>query len=225
MCAIDGSSSSRIAALVFGLAIAGCSSTEPQHFQHLTSTSQLQANPAGDRPFLYRAESADLSRYSSVIVEPTTIYPAGDGQFGKVKPEDRQIVASYMDGKFTKALAAKYAIVATPSPTTVRFRSTLVGMEASTPVMSVVSRLAPVGLLVNTGKSALGGEGAFLGSVTYAVEISHSTDDRLLCAYVRKASPNAMDITSAIGYLDASKTGVDRAAKDLMKFMDGSCGS
>ncbi len=223
MCTIDRSRSGRIATLFVVLATAGCSSTEPQHFQHLSSTSQLQANPGGDKPFLYRAETADLSRYSGIIVEPTTIYRAGDGQVGKVKPEDRQIIASYMDEKFAKALAARYAVVATPTPTTMRFRATLVGMETSTPVMSVVSRLAPGGLVVNTAKSAFGGQGAFMGSVTYVVEIGDSTDNRLLCAYVRKASPNAMDITSAVGYLDASKTGVDRAARDLVKFMDGSC--
>lgn len=223
MRATNGSSSGHIAALFVAVAVAGCSSTEPQHFQHLSSTSRLQANPGGDRPFLYRAETADLSRYTSVVVEPVTIYPAGDGQFGKVKAEDRQIIAAYMTEKFTAALAAKYAIVVTPSPTTMRLRATLVGMETSTPVMSVVSRLAPVGLVINTGKSAFGGEGAFLGSVTYAVEIGDSTDGRLLCAYIRKASPNAMDVTSAVGYLDASKTGVDRAARDLAKFAGTSC--
>lgn len=212
-----------LAISIIGVAAAGCAATEPKHFKHLSSTTQLQPNPSSSRPFLYRAENTDLSRFSSVIIDPVAVYQAGDGQFGKVKTEDRNIVANYLDRQLNTTLASKYSVVHTASPSTARIKTILTGMETSTPVLSTVMRLAPGGLLMNTGKTIAGDEGMFMGSITYAVEITESTNNQLICAYVRKANPHAMDVGSTIGYLDASKTGADRAAKDLLKFLEANC--
>ncbi|MBM3647978.1 MAG: DUF3313 domain-containing protein [Alphaproteobacteria bacterium] len=208
---------------IVGLTAVGCATTEPKHFQQLSSTAQLRSNAGSNHPFLYRGENVNFSRYSSVIVDPVTVYEAGDGQFGTVKGEDKAIVANYLGEQLNKALATKYSIVQAPSPSTARIKATLTGMATSTPVLSTMMRLAPGGLLMNTRKAITGDEGMLMGSITYAVEITESTDNQLLCAYVRKSNPHAMDIGSTIGYLDASKTGADRAAKDLLKFLEANC--
>jgi hypothetical protein len=213
----------RLIVVIAALALAGCSTTEPRPFEGLSSTAQLRSNPKSDRPFSFRAESADLTRYTNVVVEEVKLYAGADGQFDKVKAEDREIIRKYMQERFTAALAARLPGADDVVPAALRVRATLAGMETSTPVLSTLMRIMPGGLLINAGKSAFGDEGTMMGSITYAVELVDASSGRVVCAFVRKAGPNAMDITATFGYLDASKTGVDRAAKDLLAFIASDC--
>src|SRR5260221_13312938 len=97
-----------------------------------------------------------------------------------------------------------------------RLHLTLRGIETSTPVISTVSHLAPMGLVVNTALQATGRNGTFFGSVSYAAELSDSESGALRYAYVTKQTPDALDITASIGYLDAAKTGIRIGAKHLV---------
>jgi hypothetical protein len=62
-----------------------------------------------------------------------------------------------------------------------------------------------------------GKEGMMMGSVSYAVEIYDASNDRLLCAYVEKQYPNAMNVGSTFGGLSASKTGIRKGADALLE--------
>ena len=106
-------------------------------------------------------------------------------------------------------------------PGTLRARLTLTGAEASTPVLSTVSHVLPVGLVVNAGAQATGGRGTFSGWVSYAVEIEDAHTGTLLYAHVANRSANALDITANFGPLDAAKAGVRSAADKLDKELAG----
>ena len=93
--------------------------------------------------------------------------------------------------------------------------------EASTPVLSTVSHVLPVGLVVNAGAQATGGRGTFSGWVSYAVEIEDAHTGTLLYAHVANRSANALDITANFGPLDAAKAGVRSAADKLDKELAG----
>ena len=68
----------------------------------------------------------------------------------------------------------------------------------------------------NVVQSIRGKEGAFSGSVSYAVEIYDASNNRLLSAYVSKQYPNAMNVKASIGGLGAAKAGIRKGAEDLV---------
>lgn len=204
-------------ATILCLALAGCSSSTPIAYQGLASAQQLHPVKNDEKPFQYRNFAAQWGRYSKILIDPVTIYDGRDSQFGSVSAEDRQIVADYMKTKFAEILGKKFRIVQSADPATVRLHLTLTGIEKSTPVLSTISHLAPAGIVINGGLQAAGSNGTMFGTVSYAVEISDGATGTLLDAYVTKQTPDALDVTASIGYLDAAKEGVRIGATHLQE--------
>lgn len=205
-----------LSACAMPLVLVACATTPPPT-QALSSSALLRPTSDKTRPYAYRRPDANLAAYSRVIVPPTEIYAGQDAQFNKVSAADRQALAVYMHQEFSQALGRRLQLVGQPGPGTLRARLTLTGAEASTPVLSTVSHVLPVGLVVNAGAQATGGRGTFSGWVSYAVEIEDAQTGTLLYAHVASRSANALDITANFGPLDAAKAGVRSAADQLGK--------
>jgi hypothetical protein len=201
------------AAALVGLS--GCASTRPTAYQDLPSISQLRPVKDGNDLFLYTDPNADIRSYASVIVDPVTVYAGKDSQFGSVPEERRRAIADYMQQQFTKVLGDKFQIASAVNAGTLRLRLTLTGVEASTPVVSTITHVAPVGLLVNAGLQAAGHNGTFFGSVSYAVDVYDADTGRLIYASISKETPHALDLTASFGRLDAARAGVRLGAKHL----------
>lgn len=206
-----------LVATVACLTMAGCSSSTPVAYQGLASAQQLHPVKDDEKPFQYRNPTVHWASYTKILIDPVTIYDGQDAQFGSVSTEDRQIIADYMKTTVTEVLGKKFHIAQAADPTAVRLHLTLTGIEKSTPVLSTISHLAPVGIVINGGLQAAGSNGTMFGTVSYAVEISDSVTGTLLDAYVTKQTPDALDVTASIGYLDAAKEGVRIGAEHLQE--------
>lgn len=206
-----------LVAAVACLAMAGCSSSTPVAYQGLSSAQQLHQIKDDEKPFQYRNADARLGNYTKILIDPVTIYDGHDAQFGSVSTEDRHIITDYMTAKFPEILGEKFQVVQTADPAAIRLHLTLTGIEESTPVLSTISHLSPVGVVINGGLQAAGSNGTAFGSVSYAVELSDSATNELLYAYVTKQTPDALDATASIGYLDAAKEGVRIGANHLQE--------
>lgn len=204
-----------LVAAVACLAMAGCSSSTPVAYQELASAQHLHPVKDDEKPFQYRNPTVRWASYAKILIDPVSIYDGRDGQFGSVSAEDRQIIADYMKTEFAETLGGKYQIVQAADPTAVRLHLTLTGIEKSTPVLSTISHLAPIGIVVNGGLQAAGSNGTSFGSVSYAVELLDAATGALLDAYVTRQTPDALDVTASIGYLDAAKEGVRIGATHL----------
>jgi hypothetical protein len=205
-----------ISAALGGALLTGCASTKPNAYQELASASRLVPVNDGSNQFEYMNPNADLRHYANLILDPVTIYTGGDSQFGSVPVESRDTIAEYMQQHFSEELGRKVEMVDTISePSTARLHLTLTGIETSTPVVSTLSHVVPVGLLVNAGLGASKHGGTFSGSVSYAAELYDATTGELVYASVSRRTPFALDITSNIGRLDAAKKGVRIGAHDL----------
>jgi Protein of unknown function (DUF3313) len=207
------------AGLGVSLSLAGCASTRPVAYQDLSSASELKP-VKGYNQFQYMKPNDPLKNYDALVVDPVSIYNGADAQFGPVSQQGRQEIAVYMQQEFTKLLGKKMEITDSPKPGTVRLHLTLTGIEKSTPVMSPLSHLLPVGLLVNAGFEAAGHNGSFFGSVSYAIELYDVSTGELIYAAVSKETPRALDLTSSFGRLDAAKTGVRHGAEHLCKDLE-----
>ncbi|HEX7910746.1 MAG TPA: DUF3313 domain-containing protein [Paraburkholderia sp.] len=199
-------------------ALVGCSSVTPVAYSGIASAPYLRANPQDDSgrvPYRFSTQT-DWQQYTKVIIDPVVVYQGADNQFGDMRDEDKTALANYMQTRFAEKLRTRFEIATQPGPNTLRLRLTLTGAKTSTPVISTFSRVDIAGGLYNGVQAVRGREGAFTGSVIYAVEIYDAPTNRLINAYVTKQYPNAMNIGASFGSLGASKTGIEKGADALV---------
>lgn len=200
------------------LTLAACAGVQPVPYTGISSSSQLQQNRDDDShkvPYKY-ASPVVWSRYTQVLLDPVVVYQGSDNQFGDMKGADRDELAGYMGKTFSKELATRFQLAKQPGPDTLRVKLTLTGAEKTKPLVGQFMHFDLAGNLYNGVQSVRGGQGAFSGSVSYAVEIYDSSNGRLLKAYVSKQYPNAMNLPAAFGSLGAAKTGLDKGADALV---------
>ena len=212
----------RLAFLAANLSLVGCASTQPTAYSGLASASRLHADPAdksGHIPYSTTTHT-DWRPYTSAIVDPVDIYKGADAQFENVSEEDKATLARYMNDEFKRALKKRFEIVDASAPHTVLIKVTLTGAKTSTPFVSTVTHMDLAGTPYNIVQAIRGKEGAFMGSVSYAVEIFDATNHQLLDAYVTKQFPNAMNIAATFGSLAAAKTGIEKGAAQLAERLE-----
>ncbi len=199
--------------------LVGCASPKPVAYKDISSSSYLKsgsADQSGRIPYSYSTQ-VNWQAYGNVIVDLVTIYRGSDNQFGDISEEDKSSLAHYMHAQFIGKLSARFNIVSTPGPNTLRIKLTLTGIAKTTPVLGTLSRFDLMGALYNGVQSARGGEGTFTGSVFYAVEIYDASTLQLLSAYIAKQYPNSLNIGASIGALAAARTGIEKGAEMMVE--------
>lgn len=209
-----------VVCLVGTVLLAGCATKpRPVIYRGISSANQLQPNAAAQRghePFVYEGD-ADWRAYRSFMMDPVVLYRGDDAQFGKLSEADKGDLAIYMDQQFRARMQEHYSLVQLPARNTLRVRVTLTGAARSTKFLSTFTKMDIGGGPINAVKSMTGGEGMFMGSVTYAVEVFDATSGKLLKAYVDKQYPNAMNVKASFGPLTAARTGIDKAAQAFVE--------
>ena len=209
-----------ILAIVAGAILSGCATTQPVAYRDLASASQLEAGASTESakiPFEYSAE-VNWGDYTDALLEPVAIYRGKDQQFEKVSEAEKRELARYMQERLLRTLgSSRLAVAREAQSRTVRIRVTLTGAKPTAQVVGTAMRFDLAGGTYNLVQSARGREGAFTGSVTYAVEIFDAASGQLLSAYIGKQYPNAMNVKATVGRLEAAKVGIDKAADELVR--------
>ena len=200
---------------------AGCATTTQEaRYQGLASAPKLSATDHGEDVLLtYTAENGEWTKYTNFVLDPVEVYSGADAQFGSASATDKAELTEYMRAQFDEVLMSRYRKVSEARPQTLRIHLTLIGVETNTPMLSTLINLVPVGLIINSVKSANGTQSSFSGSATYAVEIYDGASSRLLRAYVTKKYPMAVNISASIGALDAAKAGIRDGALAMLEQM------
>src|SRR5207253_3833444 len=189
------------AMLTVTLAMAGCAGTSPSLYSDIDSSARLAPNTDDDSdrvPYIYKA-NVDWSKYSAVILEPITVYQAPDNQFGNLTQADKQTLTQYMHRQLSERLQERIKLKRVAAPYALRVKLTLTGAQTTTPFLGTFTRFDLAGGPYNIVQSIRGKEGSFTGSVSYAVEIYDSSNNRLLNAYVTKQYPNSLNISATRG--------------------------
>jgi hypothetical protein len=200
-------------------ALAGCaSSVQPTAYTGLASSPYLthdQADKTGRVPYSF-ATQTDWRKYTKVILEPVVVYAGNDNQFGEMSDQDRKTLAKYAETKFAEKLKTRFQLTSGPAQSTLRLRVTITGAKTTTTFLGPFSRIDIGGNIYDAVQTVRGGEGAFTGSVIYAVEIYDASTNRLLNAFVTKQYPHPYNIGATFGALSASKAGIDKGADALV---------
>ncbi len=170
------------------LALSACSAVKPVKYSSLASWPYLRVNP-DDRdgthmPYRY-ALPQDWSRYRKLILEPVQLYDGPDAEFRHVSDAERSKLADFMRAKFAEKLATRFDLVNESGTDTLRVRLTLTGAGTALP-----------------------------GYVIYAVEISDSSSNKLIEAYIERYPDGGL--SARLSSPDAPKTGIERGAAELL---------
>ncbi|MGT0197407.1 DUF3313 domain-containing protein [Burkholderia pyrrocinia] len=204
------------------VALAGCAGVQPARYSGIESSPYLRSDPqdkSGRVPYRY-ALPADWHKYRKLILDPVAVYRGTDHQFGNLNDQDKSTLATYMGDTFAKKLGKRFELTSTPGPDTLRVKLTLTGAVTTTTFAGAFAHFDLAGNVYNGVQAIRGREGAFTGSVIYAVEIRDASTNRLINAYVTKQYPNAMNIGASFGALSAARTGIDKGADALVAQFD-----
>nr|WP_315397070.1 DUF3313 domain-containing protein [uncultured Duganella sp.] len=204
--------------LAICLAAAGCATTQPVPYGGLASSSQLRPNlndQSGRIPYNY-ATQAKLRDYQNIIVDPVVVYRGQDSQFEDVTEADKAALAAYMQNEFETRLRGRFNLTRQVGENTLRLKLTLTGAKSSTRFLSTASRFDLAGGPYNAVQAIRGKEGAFTGSVMYAVELYDASTNMLVNAYVTKQYPGPYNLGASLGLMDASRAGVRSGADALL---------
>jgi hypothetical protein len=199
--------------------LAGCAGG-PKPIEGLESSSKLQASAEFPAALVYKKDGIDGKKYVKFLFDPVEIYSGADAQFNNVSEADKKILADFIKSEFTRVIQGKYAIVDKAGPDVLRIKFTLAGIEMTKPALATMTRVTPVGLALNLGKSAAGMSGSFMGSVTLSGEFYDSGTNSLVFAFLTKRGPNAMDVTTMMTGLDAAKKAITEIADKFRENID-----
>jgi len=211
-------SPTKVLLLLAAVALAACSTTQPNRYEGISSSNQLRPNledKSGHMPFR-AADPKPWSRYASVLVDPVIVYQGRDAQFEDIEPAERDELAGYMRDVFSERLGQRFRLVRDVQPGTLRVRLTLTGAKANTAFVSTITRFDLAGGPYNAVQGLRGKEGAFIGSVMYSVEVFDAFTGELLDAFVAKQYPNAMNVAATVGRLKAARVGLEKGAEELV---------
>ncbi len=168
--------------------ITGCGTTSQkrsvQTSGFLNDYSQLKDGSGDQALKVYIDKSADFGSYTQIIIEPVSIVVTEDSEMAKVSAADRQKMADYFFAALNKELGAKYPIVSTPGPNTLKLRVALTEIKDSNVTMDTISTILPIGLAIDLIKYAATGTHLYVGDANAEIEVLDSATGKRLAAAV-----------------------------------------
>ena len=156
--------------------------------------------PEGDEEaaMVYVAKDANIARYTKIIVEPITVWVAGDDELKKVPKKDMQKLLAHLHKAVVDQLSKDYAIVNQPGPDTLRLRAAITSANEANMAMRVFSTIVPASLVISTGRRLATGTYSFVGSAGVEVELLDSESGfRIGAAVDRRAGNRLTDSTDS----------------------------
>jgi hypothetical protein len=167
----------------------------------------------------YDTPSFDRGKYHGILIDPADLYRGPDADFGSTSVADQEMIAAKLTSEFRRVLAPDFNVVGAPGPGIVRVHMTVMGINASHPVLSTALRLTPVGLVMSAGHTVRDKPANFVGSINVAGVVYDSVSGQVLVAAQSIVSPAALDLTSGLTPLRAAQLSTTRAADAFRDYL------
>ncbi|MDD5679408.1 MAG: DUF3313 domain-containing protein [Kiritimatiellae bacterium] len=133
--------------------VVGCSTTyQTYHAQQsgfLGDYSQLRKGRGAEALWVYLNTNCNILAYTSIMVDPVTLYLSRGNRMHKLPKEDVQAIVNYFAASLREQLGKVYPLVEQPGPGVLRFRVAMTDMQESKVLLDTVSTLVPIGLAVS----------------------------------------------------------------------------
>jgi Protein of unknown function (DUF3313) len=167
----------------------------------------------------YESPTFDRTKYHGILIDQTDLYRGPEADFGSTSIADQELIAAKLTSEFRRVLTPDFNVVTAPGPGIVRIHMTLMGINASHPVLSTALRLTPVGLVMSAGHTLRDKPANFVGSINVASVVYDSQTGQVLAAAQSIVSPAALDLTSGLTPLRAAELSTTRAANAFRDYL------
>jgi hypothetical protein len=206
------------AACVLTLALAGCASpyVDPEQYSGFLkdySVLKEEKSPSGADVMRWIDPKVDVSRYTSVYVEPSQLYPKPQAT-EKVPQSTLNGITKYYDQTLKNAFSKELPLATGPGPGVLVVRPAITAVSAKTkslrPYEVIPIALIAAGVSAATGirdqDTSLATEAAFLDG----------SDHKLLAEVVRKGAGAELENSSQVAQAKDFKAVLDVWARDIV---------
>jgi hypothetical protein len=148
----------------------------------------LQNGAPGQADLVYFRPNTDVSRYSSIYLDPVTIVSGPTSDLTTAPAKQRETLANLYYSDLYTALSGHCNVVAKPGPNTLRFAVALTDAVTSNGVLKTVATYTPYVMIVyKVGSTAFNsGTGYFSGTATSEAYATDAMTSELLWQGVDK---------------------------------------
>jgi hypothetical protein len=147
--------------------------------------SLLQPGGAGEAQLRYLRPNVDWPSYTSILLDPVTVWRSADSRSSGVPAADAQALTDYFYGVIRESLEKQgFQLVSAPAAHTLRVKVALAQASASHVVLDVVSTVVPSAHALSTLDKLITGKPAFVGEAQVEVKATDSVTGELLAAGV-----------------------------------------
>ncbi|MHC4165539.1 MAG: DUF3313 domain-containing protein [Planctomycetota bacterium] len=172
-----------IVAIIAAL-LGGCAGTKQARSVEPKSSfidySMLEKGKDDEALLHYQNPSANLNRYSKVMLDPVLIYKPQNAS--QKEMADLQKLATNFYVYLGRELRKDYKIVDAPEPGTISVQAAITGAEGSRPVSDLMSSVVPIGAGVSVAKDFATGKPMGVGEMSMEMKVTDAMTGELLAA-------------------------------------------
>jgi len=117
----------------------------------------LEPGPEGGAKMRWLKPGVDFGKYSKIMLDSVIFYFAEGSENKGIEPNEMKELADKCNQQIFNVLNDTYPIVAEPGPDVVRIRFAITDLKQSSPGLSAVTTIVPVGLAISAVKKGSGG--------------------------------------------------------------------
>jgi hypothetical protein len=162
-----GTTMKKMVAVLMGLMLlallAGCATTKATQSGFLGDYyKDLAPGPQDGAKMRWVKPGADFAKYNKIMLDSVLFALANDAENKAIDPEVMKDLQEKCNLALVNAFKGKYPLVSEPGPDVARIRVAVTGIKPSSPGISAVTSVVPVGLAVSLAKK--GSSGSYTGS-------------------------------------------------------------
>lgn len=199
------------------LGLSGCASklVQPDEYSgYLVDYSNLseEKSPSGAAVMRWIEPGVDVSRYTSVFIEPSQLYPRPQAT-EKIPQSTLDGITRYYDQALQREFSKALPLAKEPGPGTLIIKPAITAVTAKTEGLRAYE-VIPIALLAAGVSAATGIRDQDTALATEAAFIDAS-DNRLVAQVVRKGAGKTLDNSSQVMVTDDAQAVLDSWASDM----------
>ena len=167
--------------------LASCATTAPSTALSRTGflgeyASKLKPVPDDKTRLRWFKPGVDFAKYNRFMVDYVVLALADDSQYKGINGDEMKQLGDAASLAMVTAISAKYPVIAEPGPDVLRVRAAIVDLKQSSPVLSGITSVIPIGIGISIIKKGTTGEWSGSGATRAEVLFIDSTTNEVLAA-------------------------------------------
>lgn len=124
--------------------------------------AKLEPGPKDGAKMRWLKPGVDWAKYNKIMLDSVVFFFDDNSEYKGIEPNELKILADDFNKQLVDTLKGSYPVVAEPGPDVLRIRFAITDLKQSSPVMSGITTVVPVGLAISVVKK--GATDAWVGS-------------------------------------------------------------